>query len=388
MQSSSPAKDLLLVGGGHAHVHVLRSFRERPEPGVRVTLVSRDARTPYSGMLPGLIAGHYTADEAHIDLPRLAAACGTGFLQAEMIGLDPALRLVNLRDRPPLAYDVLSLDTGSSPGLSQPGAAEHALPVKPVAPFLAGWDALVAEARERATPMRLTIVGGGAGGVETALSLAERLCRAVPDRAPTLTLLTRGRLVARFNGRARRLLRAALERHGIAVIEGAEVACVEPDRVICADGRAFACDRALWVTWAGAPDWLKDTGLALDERGFVAVEPTLRSTSHEGVFAAGDVAAVLAHPREKAGVYAVRQGPPLADNLRRALRGEPLSAFTPQRTALALIGTGDGRAVATRGRFAVEGRLVWRLKEWIDRRWMRGYQDLKPMPRSKGPHPR
>jgi selenide, water dikinase len=357
-------------------VHVLRAFRRR-EPGVRVTLVSRDVLTPYSGMLPGLIAGHYSEAEAHIDLERLAAACGAEFIQDEAVGLDPAGRRLTCRGRT-LAYDLLSLDTGSTPSLAVPGAPAHALPVKPVAAFMRAWRAMLDEASAKGEAPRLAVIGGGAGGVETALSLAERLARAVPGPRPELTLLTRGALLPRFNARARRLLRQALERHGIAVLEEAEVVEVMAGGVRCADGRSVPCDRAVWVTWAGAPAWLKETGLAVDARGFVALEPSLRSVSHAEVFAAGDVASVLAHPREKAGVYAVRQGPPLAANLRRALKGEPLQRFTPQRSALALIGTGGGRAVAVRGPFAVEGRLVWRLKEAIDRRWIEGYQRLAP----------
>ncbi|HYF54782.1 MAG TPA: FAD-dependent oxidoreductase [Salinarimonas sp.] len=375
MQTSAVPKDLVLVGGGHAHVHVLASLRARPEPGVRVTLVSRDALTPYSGMLPGLIAGRYGPEEAQIDLGRLADACGARFVVAEAVGLDPEARRLVLRDGAPLRYDLISLDTGSTPALDVPGAAAHALPVKPVAPFLVQLDALLA----RRGDLRLAVVGGGAGGVETVLSIAERAARARPGRATSLALVTRGPLARAFNARARRLLRAALERHRIAVLEHAEVVRVEADRVVCRDGREVACDHALWAAWAGAPGWLAATGLALDERGFVAVEPTLCSVSHRHVFAAGDVAAVLAHPRPKAGVYAVRQGPPLVANLRRALRGEPLRPFTPQRTALALVGTGEGRAAAVRGPLALEGRLVWRVKEAIDRRWIRRYQDLQPI---------
>ncbi|KAA2235535.1 selenide, water dikinase SelD [Salinarimonas soli] len=383
MQPAFPAKDLVLVGGGHAHVHVLRSLRARPEPGVQVTLVSRDPLTPYSGMLPGLIAGHYAPAEAQIDLHRLAAACGARFLRAEAIGLDPQARRLVLRDRPPVRYDVISLDTGSTPTLDVPGAAAHAIPVKPVAPFLDRLDGILAGDG----PLRLAVVGGGAGGVETVLSLAERLGRARPGATSSLTLLTRGPLLRSTNARARRLLREALDRHRVAVLEDAEVVRVDADRVACRDGREISCDHVLWVTWAGAPAWLARTGLALDERGFVAVEPSLRSTSHGEVFAVGDMAAVLSHPRPKAGVYAVRQGPPLAENLRRALRGERLRPFTPQRTALALIGTGEGRAVAARGPLAVEGRIVWRIKEAIDRRWIEGYQRLRPMKATAAPQP-
>ncbi|HEY8381260.1 MAG TPA: selenide, water dikinase SelD [Microvirga sp.] len=381
MQIPGPAKDLVLVGGGHAHVHVLKSVRMRLDAGTRVTLISRDARTPYSGMLPGLIAGHYTPDEAHLDLYRIAVACGVRFIQAEAIGLDPIGRQVHLRGRPSVRYDVVSLDTGSTPEAEAvPGAAEHALPVKPVAAFLAAWTALVEEARATRRMPKIVIVGGGAGGVETAISMAERLRAALPGVPPDLTLLTRGRLLARMNERGRRHLARALADNGIEVVQGADVTWVGADRVLCADGRVFPCDRAVWVTWAGAPRWLAETGLALNARGFVAVEPTLQSTSHPDVFAAGDVASVLAYPREKAGVYAVRQGPPLARNLFLALQGRQPRPFRPQATALALVGIGGGEAVAVRGAFAAKGRLVWRVKERIDRRWMRGYQELRPAP--------
>lgn len=372
MASSRPEQHLVLVGGGHAHVRVMTDLRDRPEPGTQVTLVSRDLATPYSGMLPGLIAGHYRRDEAQIDLARLAQACGIALVHAEAVGLDPARRLLVLRDREPVAYDVLSLDVGSTPALDVPGAREHALPVKPVEAFLDGLDAIVGQARRTGVAPRMAVVGGGAGGVETAISIAERM-RAAGTGAD-LTLVTRGTLLGRFHPRARRRLRAALDRHRVAVIENAQVTGVEADRVVLADGRSVPCRHALWVTWAGAPAWLRETALDLDPRGFVAVAATLRSTNVAEVFAAGDVAAVLAHPREKAGVYAVRQGPPLAANLRRALRGEALRPFTPQRSALALIGTGEGRAVAARGPLVLEGSLVWQAKEFIDRRWIGRYQ--------------
>jgi selenide,water dikinase len=146
-----------------------------------------------------------------------------------------------------------------------------------------------------------------------------------------------------------------------------------------ADGGAIAFDEALWVTEAAAAPWLAETGLALDANGFVETDEYLRSPSDAAVFAAGDIAAMCGHPRDKAGVYAVRAGPPLAENLRRALAERPLKSAVPQRQALALIGTGDGRAVASRGVFAAEGAWLWRLKQGIDRRWMRGYSEFAAM---------
>src|SRR5207249_10032539 len=135
-------------------------------------------------------------------------------------------------------------------------------------------------------------------------------------------------------------------------------------------------DEALRVTGAGAGSWRSQTGLPLRAGGFIAIDERLRSTGDPGIFAAGDVATMEAHPREKAGVYAVRQGPPLARNLRRALAGKRPRRAVPQRRGLALIGTGDGHAVASRGPLAAHGAALWRLKEWIDRRWMGRYREL------------
>jgi selenide,water dikinase len=372
----------VLVGGGHAHVHVLKSFGMRPEPGVKVTLVTRDVETPYSGMLPGLIAGHYEHDACHIDLWRFASAAGARLIHAEAIGLDPERRILELRDRPALPYDVLSLDIGSTPRMQAPGADRHAVPVKPIDRFLQSWQQLVAQVERTAEVPRIVVAGGGAGGVEAALAIHARLRAALGQgaRAIPLSLVTRGALLERFNTRARSILTAELLKRRIAVFDNAEVERVEAGILWCRDGRSIAFDEVFWVTGAGAAQWLGETSLALDSDGFIAVAPSLRSCNQERVFAAGDVASALAHPREKAGVYAVRQGPPLADNLRRVLRGEPLQPFVPQKRALALIGTGDREAVAVWGPLALKGRWLWTLKESIDRRWMRRYQHLSPMP--------
>ena len=226
--------------------------------------------------------------------------------------------------------------------------------------------------------LRLAVVGGGAGGVELALAAQHRLSGLLPT-PPEVTLVTRDALLPSHNPRARAKFVRILAERGIRVVAGSPVVRVEPGRLIAADGSAIGFDEALWVTEAAAAPWLAETGLALDANGFVEIDEYLRSPSDPAVFAAGDVAAMRGHPRDKAGVYAVRAGPPLAENLRRSLTGQPLRRGVPQRRALALIGTGDARAVASRGGFAAEGAWLWRLKQWIDRRWMRGYTELPAM---------
>jgi selenide,water dikinase len=380
------AQDLVLAGGGHAHVHVLKSFGMRPMPGVRVTLVTRDVETPYSGMLPGYVAGHYSFEECHIDLGRLARFAGARLILDEAIGLDATVRCLLCRTHPPIRYDVLSIDIGSTPRSDAvPGAAAHTISVKPIDHFAARWEALLARAREMPR-LRLAVIGGGAGGVELALSAQHRLAQ-LQESAFEVTLVTRDGLLSSHSARVRRLFERILAERRITVLTRSTVVRVEPGSLVCTDGRRIAFDEALWVTEAGAAPWLADTGLSLTQEGFIAVDETLRSSGDPRIFAAGDVATMIGHPREKAGVFAVRQGPPLAANLRRALAGKRLRRAVPQRRGLALIGTGGQRAVASRGPFAAYGPSLWQLKDWIDRRWMRRYRELPEMVPETGEDP-
>src|SRR6516162_3803169 len=380
------AQDLVLAGGGHAHVRVLKGFGMRPVPGVRVTLITRDVETPYSGMLPGYVAGHYSFEECHIDLGRLARFAGARLIRDEAIGLDRTGRFVRCCAHPPIRWDLLSIDIGSAPRAEDvPGAAEHTIAVKPIARFARRWEALLVRAT-RMPRLRLTVVGGGAAGVELALSAQHRLAGLCED-AVEVTLVTREALLPSHNTRVRRLFERILAERGVAVLTGRAVVRVEPGMLICSDGTHIAFDEALWVTEAGAAPWLAETGLPLTADGFIAIDETLRSTGDPSIFATGDVATMIAHPREKAGVYAVRQGPPLAANLRRALAGKPVRRAVPQHRGLALIGTGDRHAVASRGPLAAYGASLWQLKDWIDRRWMRRYRELPEMVPDDGDDP-
>src|SRR5437763_8348194 len=379
MQSSAPIdRDLVLVGGGHAHVHVLKRFGMRPVPGVRVTLIARDVETPYSGMLPGYVAGHYSVDECHIDLRRLARCAGARLIHDEAVGLDRSARQILCRGHPPIRYDLVSLDIGSTPRLDDiPGAAEHTVPVKPIADFAERWEALLERARDM-RKLRLGIVGGGAGGVELAMAAQHRLAGLL-DTPPEITLITREGLLPSHNEAVRRRVKAIFRERNIRAVTGNPVARVEAGRLVTEDGSEIEFDEALWVTEAAGAPWLAETGLPLDKRGFLLIDDRLRSPADPAVFAAGDIATMPAHPREKTGVYAVRAGPPLADNLRRVLAGRRLRRWRPQRQALALIGTGDRRAIASRGRQEAYGAPLWWLKERIDRRWMRRYTELPAM---------
>ncbi|GJD50485.1 hypothetical protein OPKNFCMD_3227 [Methylobacterium crusticola] len=374
-------RDVVLVGAGHAHVEVLRRFGLRPVPGVRLTLVTRARHTPYSGMLPGLVEGRYGFAQAHIATVPLARFAGARLIEDIATGLDPAGRMLLRAGGPPVPYDLVSLDVGSAPN-AVPGAAAHALAVKPVDGFLSGLDALLARVRARGGGA-LAVVGAGAGGVELLLALERRLRGEMPaaDLAFTLVSGASEVLPGGPDGLRRRLL-AILEARGIAVATGAPVAAVESGRLILAQGGVLPADEVVWATRAAAPSWLARTGLLLDPEGFVGVDAHLRAWGRDDVFAAGDCAAFAGRPVPKAGVHAVRQGPVLADNIARRLAGRPLRRYRPQRGALVLIGTGDGRALGARSGLVVEGAWVWRWKQHVDARFMARYSTLPPRRRS------
>jgi selenide,water dikinase len=386
-RSNSPVvKDLVLVGGGHAHVAVLRRFGMQPLPGLRLTLITRDLHTPYSGMLPGYLAGHYHYDACHIDLRPLAQFAGARLYHAEVEGLDIENRELSVAGRPAVPFDLLSINTGSRPRtLDVPGAAEHAIPVKPIDRFLDRWEALVARCLASRGPLRIGIVGGGAGGVEVALAAQYRLRRLLAERGedPTrirFALLTQGpEILPTHNPGVRSRFRRVLGERGIEVRTGHRVVAVTAEALLAEDQPPVAVDAVLWVTSASAPVWPGAAGLAVTDEGFIQVDAQLRSISHPEVFAAGDVAA-LPDPRPKSGVFAVRQGPVLTENLRRAATGRGLIPYRPQRRFLGLISTGDRYAVASRGGWSLEGAWLWRAKDWIDRRFMDRFNRLPPMP--------
>ena len=392
MKADTPVlKDIVLVGGGHAHVSVLRMFGMKPLAGVRLTLITRDIHTPYSGMLPGYVAGHYDYDDVHIDLGPLARFAGARLYHGEVDGIDPKEQLVNVPGRPPVHYDLLSINTGSRPRtIDVPGALEHALPVKPIDRWLRDWEALRARVLASQGDFRIAVVGGGAGGVELALSTQHHLISLLHEQGRDglhlhYELLTDGpEILPTHNAGVRRRFMRVLGERGIELHRNSRVIAVEPNGLQLENGGFRPADAVLWVTWAAASEWPARSGLAVDEEGFIAVDRELRSLSHPEVFAAGDIAS-MPDPRPKSGVFAVRQGPVLTENLRRAAAGRPLKPYRPQKHFLGLISTGDPYAVASRGNWSWEGKLLWTWKDWIDRRFMRRFNVLPEMAVEKGP---
>jgi len=530
-------KDLVMIGGGHAHAYVLKNLGMDPMPGVQATLITRDVETPYSGMLPGHVAGFYTREECHIDLGKLANFGGVRLVHAEAIGIDREKKVVKMKGRPDIPYDVLSINIGSAPQLAQmerDGKAEKGgvatkaatvTPVKPIDGFSGKWETILKRVCDLATnlstpaggtagnppasaspatpagassvqeglvspdvaraktpsvrgdsdasspvprasisspsrgnkiapspdiasspdvaptpsksssdlppttkppptladsvaptpdmprkkssishdsvssPIRrsstvpetvdLVVVGGGAGGVELALSMHARLqrelvARGAPVRTVRVSLVSRSAtLMPLHSPAARAAFARILGERGITVHLGKEVERAWGRSLVCSDGSFIACDECIWCTSAGAQGWLKETGLTLDSAGFVLVQPTLESVNSPDVFAVGDICSIVGHPRPKAGVFAVRGGPPLARNIRRKLlegNATRLEDWIPQESFLGIIGTGQtSECVASRGGLGLEGAWLWELKDWIDRTWMAGYTTRLPI---------
>ncbi len=392
-------KDLVLIGGGHSHAIVLRMFAMQPLPGVRLTLISDNSSTPYSGMLPGHIGGFYSHDECHIDLRPLANSAQAQLYIDRVIGLDLANNRVLCANRPPVTFDVLSIDIGSTPAtISVPGAQKYAIPAKPVSQLLKYWDKLTEEvAQNPHKPLSIAIVGGGAGGVELALSMEGNL-QGVNQNLDMHLFQSHPQLMPNSHKSVRRLLDGILTERGVNLHLGETVGEVREEgvdkgdkgdkfEIVCESGLTVSCNHVFWVTQASAPQWLTAAGLKTDDQGFILVTDTLQSLSHPQIFAAGDIATMVNNPRPKAGVFAVRQGKPLFKNLRHYLLEKPLKSYQPQQEYLSLIGTGDGKAIANRGCLTLPAsKLLWRWKDWIDRRFMDRFSHLPEMKEQKSPH--
>ncbi len=385
-------RTLVFLGGGHSHAIVLRRWAMAPLPNLRLILITDTVQAPYSGMLPGHVAGFYRFEQTHINMIQLCQQAGVELYLDRAVGLDLANQQVLCADRPPVTFDLLSIDIGSTPQLADvPGAADQVIPAKPVSGFLNTWQRLQTDLKRTTQfPMAIAIVGGGAGGVELALAMQgglERLWRQMcgldpadlndpeGDRPWQLHLLHRGtEIMGSHHPRVRQQLTHIVQAKGIQLHLGQRVTAVHAGQLHCASGLTLTAQPIIWVTQASAPAWVAASGLSTDEHGFIAVENTLRSQSHPNVFAAGDIASLIQTPCPKAGVFAVRQGFPLFTNLQRWLNGAPLMVYHPQQTFLNLIGTGDGRAIASWGNWGWgPSRTLWVWKDWLDQRFMQQF---------------
>lgn len=353
------SRDLVLLGGGHTHALVLRKWAMNPLPGARVTLVNPDVKAPYTGMLPGFVAGHYERAELDVDLVKLSRAAGARLIVDRAIGMDSIRKQVELAGRPAIGYDTLSIDIGITSDLGVSSEhAEKVIPAKPLAHFADAWEDLLVRIEGNVAGPAITVIGAGVAGVELALAMSHRLSSLGMDKARIALIEAADQPMRELNNSARKHLLAALKAADITVETQAN-----PDHHIS--------DADFVVSTAGAQPyaWLRETGLALQD-GFIRVTPSLQSETFADIFAVGDCAHLVHAPRPKAGVYAVRQAPVLFENLRAQLSASDLRSYQPQKDYLKLISMGRQRAVTDKWGLGVAGDWVWRWKNQIDQTFM------------------
>ena len=374
MKNTLPlTRDLVLVGGGHTHALVLRSWAMKPLPGVRLTVINPGPTAPYSGMLPGFVAGHYTRAELDIDLVQLGRFAGANVILGAVEHIDVAAKTIHVPERPPIAYDVTAVDVGITSTMpSLPGFTEHAIPAKPLGIFASRWDAF----RATANNPHIAIIGGGVAGAELAMAMSHALKRDGSEDA-VVQLVDRGHVLKDLGFVAKQKMLGALKTQGVTLVEDADVVEIAADGVVLQDGTLIKSDFTTGAAGAKPHDWV--AGLDVDiADGFIAVNEALQS-SNPDVFAVGDCAHLTFDPRPKAGVYAVREAPVLYDNLRARLSGGDLRPYKPQKDYLKLISLGGRTALAEKFGTARQGSLLWKLKNHIDRTFMNQFVGLSPM---------
>ncbi len=384
LNTDSIHTDIVLIGGGHAHIEVVRNFGMKPEPGTRLTLISKENQTLYSGMLPGLIANHYEFDDVHIDLRPLTHFANCRFFHSEVLAIDLKKNVVLCDGRPPIPFDLLSLDIGSSPS-EVPDGHESILPVKPINSFYEHFRNSEPYSDQGESPT-IGIVGGGAGGIELAFAIKHRLATALSgtgeavSNTEVIIITADDSILPAFPRSAQKHCLLALKSAGIQLITNFKVVSATNNAIYNEVGEEIIVEHIIWATQASAPTWPGDCGLQTSTTGFVKVNKFLQAIGQKNIFAVGDIADVEKFNRPKSGVFAVRQGPILAKNLRHVARGETrLEKYSPQKHVLSLISLGEKIAIGTKYRVAFCGEWLWRLKKYIDKRFIERYTELPRM---------
>jgi selenide,water dikinase len=380
MTDAVTLRRLLLLGSGHAHLHVLRELARRPIAGVEtVVVVSGDEYS--AAMIPGFLQGRYDVDDLRLDLAGLAARAGARLVHSAVERVDAARRVVVLPQGDELPFDACSLDgVCDARGASTPGVAEHAISLHPTGRALelrTRLEALVAEAR----PVAAVVVGAGASGFQIALALRERLRSSAGSH---VALVEQGtEVLSGFEPPIRRLATDILRARGVSLALGGRVVSVTGAAVTLHNGASLPADLVVWTTGAVAPALVTNSGLPQDEHGHLLVDRSMRAVDGSPVWGAGCCIAVQGVPGpSRGGGYAVREPPALDRSLRAALgHGRP-GRYRPQRSSLVLLDTAGGWALMRWKGMQRHSRWACRLKDMIDRRFVRRYHESDEKGRS------
>ncbi len=367
-------KDLVLVGGGHSHALVLRKWAMNPLPGVRITLISPQVMTPYSGMLPGLIAGHYSFEETHIDLVKLSLWANICFIQDSVTAIDIESNTLSLKNRPDIEFDVVSIDIGSTPNQQIEGSTEFSTPVKPISTFYQHWGNIQEKVQQQKIKS-LAVVGGGAGSIEVIMAIAFKL-KPVNSSIDYHLITGANDILPHYNAPVIKRVKQQFKKQQITIHSSTRVERLSKGIVHCQNADSILADEIIWCTQASGASWLQRSQLECDDAGFMKVRQTLQSLHYDHIFAAGDIANMVANPRPKAGVYAVRQAETLFHNLRAVLLKQPLLDYKPQDGFLSLLALGEKQATGAKSFISFSGRWVWRWKNAIDVKFMNQFHQL------------
>ncbi|WP_435229846.1 selenide, water dikinase SelD [Pseudopelagicola sp. nBUS_20] len=378
------SRDLVLVGGGHAHALLLRMWGMRPLAGVRVTLINPGPTAPYSGMLPGYLAGHYARNELDIDLVKLSRFAGVRLIMAPAEAINLERRTITVTGRGEIGYDVASIDIGIHAEMPDiMGFSEYAIGAKPLEKFANRWAKFLENVDAGHVDPDVAVIGGGVAGSEIALAMAHALRKVVS--CPRIRVIEAGpHIIGRTRG-AERFVLTAMAEHGVQPITGVGVKRIMKDSVVLEDGQHIPSQLTVGAAGAFAYGWLANSGLPLTDTGFIQVSETLQVEGQTALFAVGDCAHLHASPRPKAGVFAVRSAPVLYRNLRSALSGGNMVPFRPQKDYLKLISLGGKSAIAEKWGLALSSPVLWRWKDRIDQKFMDKFMVLPVMPKPKLP---
>ncbi|MBR9842196.1 MAG: selenide, water dikinase SelD [Rhodobacteraceae bacterium] len=379
MQAPLPlTRDLVLIGGGHTHALVARMWGMKPLAGTRVTIINPGPTAPYSGMLPGHIAGHYSRQELDIDLVQLARFAGARLILGAATAIDPVNKVVHVEGRGDIGYDVASIDVGIHAEMPDlPGFAEHATGAKPLDQYATRWRAFLSRAVSGEVAPEVAVIGGGVAGMELALAMAHALKRDVGHAC--VSVIEAGTEIAGRNRPAATLLARAAQEAGVTLHVNAEVAKIGAQSVMLTNGTEIASRFTVGAAGAFAHGWLAHGTLPMTQDGFVKVDANLGVEGYDGLFAVGDCAHMSHAPRPKAGVFAVRAAPVLRDNLIAALSGGDMVPFRPQKDYLKLISLGGKQALAEKWGRTISGPGLWGWKNRIDQKFMEQFRSLPKM---------
>ena len=369
--------NLVFIGGGHSHVIAIKEWGKKKMAGVKVTLISNVKYTPYSGMLPGFIAGYYDYEDTHINLEKLAQFAGIELIIDEVIDIKPEKKKVICQSSKIIDFDVLAIDIGSTPQKTEiKGAKLYTIPAKPIPYLLEKWQEIVTYCQGNpSSSLTISIIGGGAGGVELSLNMHQRLSHILAPEKLTINLIHRGeKILNHQNQWASNQLTHILNKRKIKLHLETEIKEVKAQTVITKFDQKISSDYTFLVTNPQPALWLKNNKIVTDKKGFILVKNTLQTINYHNIFATGDIATIQNTPCPKAGVFAVKQGKPLFKNICRYLRSQPLISYRPQYKYLNIIGTGEEKAVGVWGKISCSSSWLWSLKEWLDFNFMNQFK--------------